>query len=131
MKGDFEGAAKFYDQVIRMDPVWSAFAHYNRAYCTLQMKGGGYIRRAIDDLTEALCKLEANKKQNMLFEVSINASNFSFTKRFESKKARRNADRNNRLAVYHITMEYRLLHIVHTQIVETIEKLETNRRHEG
>ena len=38
MKGDFEGATKFYDQVIRMDPEWSAFAHYNRAYCTIQRK---------------------------------------------------------------------------------------------
>ena len=50
MKGDFEEATKFYDRVIRMDPEWSAFAHYNRAYCTIQMKGDGYIRRAIDDL---------------------------------------------------------------------------------
>ena len=50
MKGDFEGATKFYDQVIRMDPDWSAFAHYNRAFCTIQMKSDEYIRRAIDDL---------------------------------------------------------------------------------
>ena len=37
IKGDFESATKFYDQVIRMDPAWSAFAHYNIAYCTLHM----------------------------------------------------------------------------------------------
>ena len=51
MKGDFEGATSFYDGVIRKDPAWSAFAHYNRAYCTIHLKGDGYIRRVIDDLT--------------------------------------------------------------------------------
>ena len=66
MKGDFEGATKFFDRVIRMDPAWSAFAHYNRAYCTIQMKGDGYIRRAIDDLKATLCKL-GNYKQTCVF----------------------------------------------------------------
>ena len=67
MKGDFEGASKFYDKVIRMDPAWSAFAHYNRAYCAIQMKGDGYIRRAIDDLKGTLCKLETYKKGCVVF----------------------------------------------------------------
>ena len=58
IKGDFEGATKFYDQVILKDPAWSAFAHYNRAYCTIHMKGDGYIRRAIDDLKATLRKLD-------------------------------------------------------------------------
>ena len=58
MKGDYKEATQFYDKVIRMDPAWSAFAHYNRAYCTLQLKGDDYIRSAIDDLKVALCTLE-------------------------------------------------------------------------
>ena len=58
MKKDFEGASKFYDRVISMDPDWSAFAHYNRAYCTIHIKSDGYIRSAIDDLKVALCKME-------------------------------------------------------------------------
>ena len=49
-----------------MDLDWSAFAHYNRAYCTIQRKGHDYIRRAIDDLNAALCKLETYK-QNFMF----------------------------------------------------------------
>ena len=74
IKGDFEGATKFYDQVIRMDPIWSAFAHYNRAYCTLQMKSDGYIGRAIDDLESTLRRFEAIKKQHLFSEICTSAS---------------------------------------------------------
>ena len=67
MKNDFEGASEFYDQVIRIDPAWSAFAHYNRAYCSIQMKGDGFIRRAIDDLKAASSKLETYKTSCLVF----------------------------------------------------------------
>ena len=104
MKGDFEGASKFYDQVIRMDPAWSAFAHYNRAYCTIQMKSDGYIRRAIDDLNATLSKLETYKTQCLFSYYNIN---------------------NNSLTQYYIMMECQLFHHIDSQINETIEKLET------
>ena len=58
LKGEYKEATPFYDRVIKMDPVWSAFAYYDRAYCTIQLMGDGYIRSAIDDLKAALCKLK-------------------------------------------------------------------------
>ena len=75
MKDDFERATLIYDQVIRMDPEWSAFAHYNRAYCTIQMKGDGYIRRAIDDLNATLSKLESYKNNCLFSEITRKCSN--------------------------------------------------------
>ena len=81
MKDDFKGATGIYNQVITMDPTWSAFAHYYRAYCTLQMKDDGYIRRAIDDLNSSLCEVQ-NYKQKCLFteihvlRTDINVDNF-------------------------------------------------------
>ena len=36
---DYKRATEFCDRVIRMEPAWSAFAHYNRAYCTIQNEG--------------------------------------------------------------------------------------------
>ena len=67
MKKNFEGASKFYDRVISMDPDWSAFAHYNRAYCTIHIKGDGYVRRAIDDLRAALCEIGNSQTKFSLF----------------------------------------------------------------
>ena len=69
MKRDFEGATNFYDRVILKDPAWSAFAHYNRAYCTIQMKSDRYIRRAIDDLTSTLRNLEMYKSTFLFSKV--------------------------------------------------------------
>ena len=57
-----------------MDPDWSAFAHYNRSYCTIQIKGDGYIRRAIDDLKATLRKLGTYKKMCLFSEIYSNAS---------------------------------------------------------
>ena len=71
MKNDLMGAKEFYDQVISMDPVWSAFAHYNRAYCTLKIKNDGYIRSAIADLKNAVNKLEAYKEKVLLSDIYI------------------------------------------------------------
>ena len=117
---DYAGASKFYDQVVRMDPAWSAFAHYNRAYCTIQMKSDGYIRRAIDDLNGALCKLEIIKEQHLLSFLSNNES-----KQYDTSKSNMtDAVNRSRATLYYIMMECQFLHHIDTHIVETIEKLE-------
>ena len=74
LKGDFKGATKFYDQVILKDPAWSAFAHYNKAYCTIQMKEDGYIKRAIDDLKAVICKLLKYKKKCVFTDIFVHCS---------------------------------------------------------
>ena len=125
MKKDFERATKFYDLVIDMDPVWSAFAHYNRAYCTLQMKGDSYIRRANDDLETTLSKLEVIKKQPLFSEIHIIAS--SSPERYEPysrKGLEMKNEVSSRLPQYYTMMECQLFHHIDTQIIETIEKLE-------
>ena len=121
MKGDFEEATKFYDRVIRMDPEWSAFAHYNRAYCTIQMKDDGYIRRAIDDLKATLYTLETYNTSFWFFEIHDNASATQQLYMLVRDKS------NNRRSTqfYPMMMECRLLYHIGKQINETIEKLET------
>ena len=116
MKGDFQGAAEFYDRVIHMDPDWSAFAHYNRSYCTIQMKGDGYIRRAIDDLKATLCKLETYKTSMLFSKIYVTSAN--------SVQIYVN-DTSTENTQYYNMMECQLLHHIDTQIIETIKKLET------
>ena len=121
MRGDFEGATPFYDQVILEDPAWSAFAHYNRAYCTIQLKGDGYIRRAIDDLKATLCRLEIHKHE-VLFSKSFNVKNTCLKSNVKEGITHKT---NNRLTNNYIMMECQLLHHIDTHIITTIEKLET------
>ena len=123
MNGDFKGASKFYDQVIRMDPAWSAFAHYNRAYCTIQMKGDGYIRSAIDDLKATLCQLEIHNKRCLFSEIYVNAA-------YEQKHAFNHdcspkLKENIKSTQFYTMMENQLFHHIDTEITDTIEKLET------
>ena len=122
MKGDFPEATEFYDQVIRMDPDWSAFAHYNRAYCTLQIKGDGYIRRAIDDLEDTIHKLEAYKNKCLFFKILVNAP--------AADRQFRDAD-STYLTKYNTMMECQLLHHIDTHIIENIETLKTIDTMEG
>ena len=113
MKKDFEGASKFYDRVINMDPGWSAFAHYNRSYCTIHMKGDGYIRRAIDDLREALCKLKTYKQNSLCSDMqNVRYKSFSYYPLFV------------RSTSFYTMMECQLFVHIDSQIIETIEKLE-------
>ena len=109
-KDAFKEAAEFYDRVIRKDPDWSAFAHYNRAYCTIQMKGDGYIQHAIDDLLAALRKFE-KYKTNCLLSHHIRGT---------SKSDDRVSDIS---AQYYIMIECQFLHHIATQINETIDKM--------
>ena len=128
MKGDFEEATKFYDQVIRMDPDWSAFAHYNRAYCTIQMKGDNCIRRAIDDLNATLHTLETYKTSFWFSEINVNASTIHRTYMHgdsDDASKVRDESNNRRSTQFYTMMEYRLLYHIDTQINENIEKLET------
>ena len=126
MKEDFEGASQFYDRVIRSDPEWSAFAHYNRAYCTLQIKRDGYIRRAIDDLNETKRELENYKKQSLFSEVQVKVF-FSSEKYKASRKTAKNGTETGIgiSSLYYTMMECQLFHHIDTQISETIENLET------
>ena len=71
---DYKRATEFYDRVISMDLAWSAFAHYNRAYCTIQLKDDGHIERAIKDLKEAQRKLENYGKKSLFSEICANGS---------------------------------------------------------
>ena len=116
MKGDFEGATKFYDQVIRRDEAWSAFAHYNRAYCTIQLKGDGYIRRAIDDLENTLSKVK-KYRTNVLFSEIFGRINDKFNWMKDDTKLRP--------IQTHIMLECQLFHHIDTQITETTMKLKT------
>ena len=117
---DYAGASELYDQVIRMDPTWSAFAHYNRAYCTLQMKDKGYIRRAIEDLNAALCKLQTIKEQHLLSLLCNDES-----ERYDTNKMKMtDAVNGSRATLHYIMRECQFLHHIDTHIVETIEKLE-------
>ena len=115
MKEAFKEAADFYDRVIRMDPEWSAFAHYNRAYCTIQMKGDGYIQHAINDLNAALRKLEKYKTNCLLSQFIIKRKN---------KMDWMSKDRESEIsAQYYIMIECQFLHHIATQINETIDKM--------
>ena len=122
LNDDYARASEFYDQVIRMEPAWSAFAHYNRAYCTIQMKSDEYyIRHVIDDLNAALCKLKTIKEQLLLSLLSNNES-----ERYDKNKSNMtDAVNSSRGTLYYIMMECQFLHHIDTHIVETIEKLET------
>ena len=119
MKGDFKRATEFYDRVITMDPAWSAFAHYNRAYCKIQLNSDVSIESAIVDLKAALRKLE-NYWKNFLFSgiyVHAPAENLTF------HKDETDDGTNTRSPQCYEMMECQLLHHIHTQIVECIEKL--------
>ena len=131
MKDDFEGAIEFYDRVIRMDPAWSAFAHYNGAYCMIQLKGDGYIRRAIDDLNAALCKLETYTAILLFSDIHADASTIDERFReidnetiYDGTNSRSTNDEDGGSAQYYISMECQFVHHVDTQIIECIEKLE-------
>ena len=114
MKDAFKEAAEFYNRVIRMDPDWSTFAHYNRAYCTIQMKGDGYIQHAIDDLRAALRNLE-KYKTNCLFAEIIGRSN---------KKKWISEDKKSDMSTqFYIMIECQFLHHIATQINETIDRM--------
>ena len=113
LKGDFGEATKFYDRVIRMDPEWSAFAHYNRAYCTIQVKGDGYIQRAINDLNAAFCNLEKYKTNCLFYEI-IERTNWGDATRLVKWRSTQ----------YYIMIECQFLHHIDSQIIETIRKLE-------
>ena len=116
LKGDFERATEFFDRVVSMDPAWSAFAHYNRAYCTIQLKGDGYIRRAVDDLEAASCKLNKYAKKIFFSEIFVSET-----------KVKHNSDVVDaaKITPCSVLMECQLLHHIHTQIIECIEKLKT------
>ena len=128
MEGDFGGAIKFYDRVIGMDPEWSAFAHYNRAYCTLQMKGDGYIRRAIHDLNATLDTLETYKTSFWFSEIHVIASTTQqlYMRGDDDDSSEVRVKSNNRRSTkFHTMLDCLLLHHIDKQINETIEKLET------
>ena len=118
MKGDFKEASEFYDRVISMDPAWSAFAHYNRAYCTLQIKGDGYIRRAIDDLNAAIRTLE-KYNTNCLFSEIFGGTNISDY----TDSIIWGAGSNRRFTKYYSMTKCQILHNIDTQIIETINKM--------
>lgn len=46
-------ALEYYDASIAEEPKYAAIAHYNRAYCTINMMNEGYIADAIRDLEAA------------------------------------------------------------------------------
>ena len=132
MTGDFEGASKLYAQVIHLDSAWSAFAHYNRAYCTIQTKGDDYIKSAIHDLRDALRKLEAHKETCLFSEIYSNAS---LRANLPDKKTCLfyyvdhsdiwiGMDENDKRRSFYTMMECQLFHHINTQIFETIKKLE-------
>ena len=123
MKDDFEGANKFYDLVILKDPAWSAFAHNNRAYCTINMKGNGNIRRAIDDLKATLHELETYKKTFVFSKVHAYANPYAI-KNNEDNDLIALFQKNITFTKFYDMMECQLLNHIDTQIIESIEKLE-------
>ena len=125
MRGDFEGATKFYDQMILKDPAWSAFAHYNRAYCTIHMKGDGYIGRVIDDLKATLRKLETYKQTFVFLKVHAYDISYAVENDEDDDDSNVSYKTNTEVAKYNILIECQLLHHIDTQIIDTIEKLET------
>ena len=74
MHEDYKKANECFDKVIKQDRNWSAFAYYNRAYCTIQMKGGDNIQRAIGDLKEARCKFEILERMTLFSGIHGYAS---------------------------------------------------------
>ena len=130
IRGDFKVATAFYDQVIKMDSAWSAFAHYNRAYCTLELSDDGYIRHAIDDLKAAFCKLENYKQKGLFTEILVKRTDINFDYFDDEISGDDVSDMNHRIANYndevthwYVLTEYQLLHHIDTQIIDCIEKL--------
>ena len=127
---DYKRATEFYDRVISMDLAWSAFAHYNRAYCTMQLKGDGHIRRAIKDLKDAQRKLENYRMNSLLSEICANESALIYDHEDDVTRSvdQRMIDVENEKTYIRITQtltECQLLHHIDTQTIECIEKLET------
>lgn len=48
-----ERAAKCYSKSIKAMPRYALIAHYYRAYCTILMEKGDYVKQALNDLNEA------------------------------------------------------------------------------
>nr|XP_033793429.1 uncharacterized protein LOC117357166 [Geotrypetes seraphini] len=46
------GALEYWEEAERTDPVYSAVSFYNRAYITINLRGDGYIQKAIDLLND-------------------------------------------------------------------------------
>ena len=115
-----------------MDPAWSAFAHYNRAsllYDTNE-RVADYIRRAMDDLKAALCKLENYKHKCLFTEIHVNRTGNYCDDVYddhdnEAYKSNLKDDSNTKLTRCYFMVECQLLNHIDTQITECIEKLET------
>ena len=131
MKEEYERATAFFDQVIKQDRYWSAFAFYSKAYCTLQVKRNDYIKLAIDDLEEAHCKFEIYERTTLFPEihgyVSAVENRLRNSKVNVNQKSAVNQAEKTRgiLTQYQTMMECQLLLHVNTQITETIKKLKT------
>ena len=129
MEGEFEKATEFYDQVIENDRDWSAIAHYNKAYCTLQLKESDCIQHAIEDLEDAHCKFE-NYERSTLF-----SGIHGYASAVENRLRKSEVDQKSEVDLveetrsiqtqYQIMMECQLLQHINTQITDTIQKLKT------
>ena len=123
---DFEEAITFYDRVIHVDPTWSAFAHYNRAYCTLKrnIKKDGYVRHAIDDLNATRHKLETFKWTSLFSEIhGYRSAVGTRLREFEF-----NSTKEQTITIpikYPGMIECQLLQHIDAHIIDTIQKLET------
>ena len=109
MKGNFIEAQIFFNEIIKGDLAWSAFAYYYKAYCTIKLRGDGYIRIAIADLNTALEKLRSNK------EITLCTETFVYSSFIEMLSAD--------FQEYMFT-NIQLLHHIETQMNEIINKLE-------
>ena len=61
IKQDKENAQKaswYFTESIKLEPSYAAIAYYNRAYCTIVLRGKDYMCRALEDLEEAMRCLE-------------------------------------------------------------------------
>ena len=56
-KDSLEKACQYYNMSIDKEPTYSAFAYYNRAYCTICLRKSGYMDKAIEDLKNAKKRL--------------------------------------------------------------------------
>ena len=72
LSAQYEEAIKVYEIVIKDFDVWSAFAHFNRAYCTLKLCFNEiYVHNAVEDLKNAKNKLASYKTEMLCTQLSV------------------------------------------------------------
>ena len=72
LSAHYDEAITMYGTVIKEFDMWSSFAHFNRAYCILQLHSDEtYLHHALEDLRNAKIKLTSYKTELLCTQLSV------------------------------------------------------------